>query len=367
MLDIRDLTKVRLDDLNSLVNASSQRFESSLSSLTKKLDEGLAILADEGSGTEDPKATENESVFMRCVQDLRELAKTISEHNTKLVEIFDDRSHLESAEGPLASFLSVLEELKQKVDQVNQRGSKLAAGSNGAAPNDNTTYDAIMNDIIELVLSLEKATCDCQKALRRVAVSQDFRTIRSATMSTPWEQAQAILIDGADKAQPSTETETLNVQATIKPRCSVTCICRCHEVTTALTPKFLSRTLGRFILSYNSIPVWNSRACNHPRCLKNSQTSVHLNYLFPSWMPRLALAISASWDSVVGSGASLYLNVPRVVPEHSEIFRAINSNNVSRIQWLFSNRMFLPSDINEDGVCLLTVMPFKMTRLYSLS
>ncbi|GKU21992.1 unnamed protein product [Fusarium langsethiae] len=71
-------------------------------------------------------------------------------------------------------------------------------------------------------------------------------------------------------------------------------------------------------------------------------------------MPRLALAFSVSWDSVVGSGASLYLNVPRVVPEQSEIFKAIDCNNISRIQWLFSNRMFLPSDVNEDGVCLLT-------------
>jgi hypothetical protein len=279
------------------------------------------------------------------VQDLRELADGISQHNSKLLQVLDESSRFEG-EGPhVADFLLVLEELKQKLTVLSERGSTLVAvNDNRILPGTHSRdYDTIIGDIMKLLKSLVKAARDNQKALRRVALSQDFRMIDPATVESPWQQAQAILVEETDTTQPALDNGTLRVQATVKPRCNETCKCRCHEVTTAQTPRIFSRALGRLILSYNSIRVWNSRACNHPKCLKNSQTSVHLNYLFPSWMPRLALAISASWDSVVGSGASLYLSVPRVVPEHSEIFKAINTNNFSRIQWLFSNRMFLPS------------------------
>ncbi|GKU06633.1 hypothetical protein FLAG1_09514 [Fusarium langsethiae] len=356
MLDIRDLTKTRFDDLNSLVSQSSQRFESSLSKLTQKLDEGLELLSPTDSDAEVAKAKSNESTFLSCVQDLREIANGLAEHNSRLLRTLEETMQFEGTALSTEDSLSSLELLKHKVDHLMERGRNLIAlDNNTQSTNDSATgYGEIINDIRKLIRSLEKAAIDNQRALRRVPISQDFRTICASTVETPWQRAQAILIDGTDHTEPAKETGILRVQATVKPRCNETCKCRCHEVTTVQTPRVFSRALGRLIFSYNSIPVWNSRACNHPKRLKNSLTSVHLNYLFPSWMPRLALAVSASWDSVVGSGASLYLSVPRVVPEYSEIFRAINCNNVSRIQWLFSNRMFLPSDINEDGVCLLT-------------
>ncbi|KAK1974018.1 hypothetical protein LZ30DRAFT_741747 [Colletotrichum cereale] len=91
-----------------------------------------------------------------------------------------------------------------------------------------------------------------------------------------------------------TEGGTWHVQTAVRMRCPVTCKCQCHAVTTSRTPSMLSRVLGTIILSYNSIAVWNSRPCNHPKCLWNLSNSVHLNYLFPAWLPQLGMAFSIS-------------------------------------------------------------------------
>ncbi|KAF5636077.1 ankyrin repeat [Fusarium sp. NRRL 52700] len=187
MLDIRDLTKTRFDDLNSLVSESSHKFEFSLSKLTQKLDEGLVLLSPVGSDSESENGASNESVFLSCIQDLRQRADGLSQHNSKVLQVLNDTLQLEGAGQSTEDFLSVLEVLKNKVDHLSERGGHLIAVNNETPPgNDNGDYGGIIRDIRELFGSVEGAARDNQKALRRVAVLQDFRMTDSTTVQTPW-------------------------------------------------------------------------------------------------------------------------------------------------------------------------------------
>ncbi|KAI3391303.1 hypothetical protein diail_7610 [Diaporthe ilicicola] len=211
--------------------------------------------------------------------------------------------------------------------------------------------DPALADIRQLLETAKFYATGSYEALQRSILARDFRK----TTSVDQYKGLSPMNSGTPSASPLPLTQQQQQPLAVsEDDLNGSGRMTCHAVTTSRTPSMLSRMLGTIILSYNSIAVWNSRPCNHPRCLRSSSNSVHLNYLFPVWLPRLAMTFSISWDSVVGSGASLYFSLPRVVSGSSEVFKAIDTNNIPRLQRLFSDRMFFPTDVNEDGVCLLT-------------
>lgn len=357
ILDIKALTETRFADLNLLLSESNRKMQSSLTVLGNKLDELPPMADDRGALSSIREADTDKSELAQCVYSIKEMMKSMKQHTDEISQKNEEQASIEAAAGSMKRIMSALDTATQRLDTQDQK-----------QVND---IDPALQDIRQLVETLKVYAAESYEVLYRSMAARDFRNttsvdqyrslspIKSGTLSAsplPLTQKQQHLA-GAEgsNSDGATEGSTWHVQAAVRMRCPVTCKCQCHAVTTARTPSILSRVLGTIILSYNSIPVWDSRPCNHPRCLKNSSMSVHLNYLLPVWLPRLAMAFSISWDSVVGSGASLYVNLPRVVTEYSEVFKAIDTNNVPRLQWLFSTRQFLPTDVNQDSVCLLTV------------
>lgn len=368
MLDIKDLTETKLTDLNVLLGESTQRFQSSLAALTIKLDEGLA--ADDRASLMTGSGTIVTTELSQCVEGLKEVAASIVQGNSELLQHVRHGFRFQGTDGSIAEITKAMDSLARMTDDSGERcsdHSQAAAAVRGAGGSGVEERDRqeTLKEMQRLLESLRVTGAANQQALRQTIVSRDLRPLvdpppadhRSIVAVHASIDHTIVHTDDTSQQQalPTHPGPPLSLTATVRPRCRDTCKCQCHEVTTKRTPDGLKTILGKIIFSYNSMPIWNARPCNHPRCLKNSQASVHLNYLFPSWLPRLAFAFSVSWNSLIGSGASLYVNMPRVVSEHSEIFKAIDTNNVLRLQWLFSSKQFLPTDMNEDGVCLLTV------------
>jgi hypothetical protein len=99
-------------------------------------------------------------------------------------------------------------------------------------------------------------------------------------------------------------------------RCKASCVCQCHRSSRTGTPGLLSSLAGELLLSYNGIPGWRPRTCDHPMCQRQSPSQVHLSYLFPRWILQRGLSVSLSWGTIAGSsGASLHYTVPRIIAD----------------------------------------------------
>ena len=152
------------------------------------------------------------------------------------------------------------------------------------------------------------------------------------------------------------EEALVQIQATLSRLCPKTCKCDCHKLRRMRTPGFAAGIIGKFLISYNSFAVWNPRTCSHPSCLNHSATAIRLNYIFPQWIIHRALAFSISWSSgITGHGATMYLNIPRVLPESHDVWKAIDNNNVSRLQYLLKQKEVTPTDVSERGENFLLV------------
>jgi hypothetical protein len=149
----------------------------------------------------------------------------------------------------------------------------------------------------------------------------------------------------------------ISVQTTLSSarRCNPSCMCQCHKGSQTGTPGLLSNVLGRLLIWYNGIPYWRPRTCNHPKCQRKSPTQVRLNYLFPRWMLQKGIHVCLSWGSVTGSGASLYLSVPRIIPDTHRAWSATDSNNLSWLQTMVRAENIFPTDVDPRGLSLLMV------------
>lgn len=146
---------------------------------------------------------------------------------------------------------------------------------------------------------------------------------------------------------------TYQVEATVQNRCPPLCKCQCHKVQTSRSPDFLSGLIGRFMLSYNTVPIWGKPACTLRTCRRISKTPARLNYAFPSWMLKRAVHLSFSAANTASLG--IQIDFPRIVPFESAAYWTISGKSLVKLQYMFSIGSASPMDIDEEGYSLLLV------------
>ncbi|KAI9795746.1 MAG: hypothetical protein M1833_006839 [Piccolia ochrophora] len=75
--------------------------------------------------------------------------------------------------------------------------------------------------------------------------------------------------------------------------------------------------------------------------------------MFPRWLLQKALSLNLSWKSVTGVGASLHIEIPRIIPRSHAGWTAIRSRNIEHLQNLISSKALFPTDIDDSGQSLL--------------
>lgn len=194
-----------------------------------------------------------------------------------------------------------------------------------------------------------------QETLDKLISQISTRGTRSETLENNLER----LVRGPDANNHNThavDNTLITVHTTLSSgrRCNASCTCQCHKSSTTGTPALLSSLVGKLLLSYNGIPGWRPRACNHPMCQRKSPSQVHLSYLFPRWMLQRGVSFSLSWSSsIAGSSVSLHYAVPRVISDHHPVWFAIETGNKAWLQNKLAAKKVFPTDINETGISLL--------------
>lgn len=152
-------------------------------------------------------------------------------------------------------------------------------------------------------------------------------------------------------------SSTICFQTTLRERCQRYCRCRCHKRSTIQNPRWLQSVVGAFSINYNSLPLFNRRPCDVPRCKSNSR-SISLQYYFPRWMIARGIHIASSWSSLNGAGASLYLRIPVVINDH-DIWTYIELDDADRVQKYMAKGELPLSMVDEDGESLILVSAFR--------
>ena len=153
----------------------------------------------------------------------------------------------------------------------------------------------------------------------------------------------------------------VSVSACLETRRAQHCHCQCHSRREARTGDLFTRFVGQVFLNYSSIPYWDPRpGCDKPdeQCgyINNGGTrSIRLNYIFPEWLFRKAIYLSATWETLYGSGASLHLRIARVIPYSHTVWAAVERNATWKIQAMIDSKDILPTDIDAKGNTLFYV------------
>ncbi len=160
-------------------------------------------------------------------------------------------------------------------------------------------------------------------------------------------------VDGLDTTGSS---GLIRLETVMLGRCTALCRCQCHGSRQVRNRGTLFHTvIGRFLLDYNCIPIWDPRPCDDLRCLRSGPAFVKLVYLFPRWLLGRSLHVCLSWNSLIDQGAALHLSVPRVLHRSHDIFAAIQNSRLDRVKSILSSRQALPTDVDELGRSLLFV------------
>jgi hypothetical protein len=158
----------------------------------------------------------------------------------------------------------------------------------------------------------------------------------------------------------------VTITSTLKPACPPNCRCQCHSTSQVWSPAWARDALGMLMLNYRSLPLLGLGRCNVPLCKDSSGSSFRLHYCFPRWVAAHALQLSMSWDSLSGTGASVFLKMPRSL----DGFDYLTSRRVhpTAIPAQLRNIKMRPTDIlAQFGQTLLTVWLTSGVELYSCS
>jgi len=131
-------------------------------------------------------------------------------------------------------------------------------------------------------------------------------------------------------------------------KCPRFCKCSCHRLRISRTPPWLRVMCGVACLRYNNLPGYG---CDSPACRSKSATSIAMQYYPPQWLAARGLLASLTWNTLTGTGASLWIRVPRIL--HMPFLRlALESDDV---EGNLSILGVLPTDVDEVGGSPLAV------------
>jgi hypothetical protein len=273
----------------------------------------------------------------------------------------------------VASISQVVTESTQALSQVVQEHSAASTTTLQALDRD---LNSMRNDITCAVL---KTAQSLQASQHAALVSQHQHLLHSiteqmkpldgieaqlsrivTTFETP-EGTQSLRVrqrtrqGGFASGTKTTTNSAIRIDASLRPRCELTCKCQCHKRSLIKMPKLLQPIFGALSVNYNSIPVLQPRPCNSTLCKSNSLTSVQLQYYFPKWLISRGIHVAASWSSLTGYGASIHLETPFIISDSHRIWACINTGNITAIQHMFYENEIGPNCVSTLGVSLLLV------------
>ena len=139
-----------------------------------------------------------------------------------------------------------------------------------------------------------------------------------------------------------------------RPPCSPNCKCDCHTTHTLRSPAIVDHVFGSLFVGYSGYPITgNFQECTEISCLSQRTFRAHVLYIFPSWFLTRAVVLGLTTQSL--SEISISLNVYRVVPSGSEIFRLAWLDDVDGLKELFRKGLASPNDVCPGSVNALTV------------
>ncbi|KAF5010433.1 hypothetical protein FDECE_3402 [Fusarium decemcellulare] len=143
-------------------------------------------------------------------------------------------------------------------------------------------------------------------------------------------------------------TETLLT----KLRCPKTCQCRCHFSRTELRlHPWLSALTGSGTLCYNAEPTFGRPKCSEPDCKRGGSLKLAMNYRFPMWLWRGALAVRASYDAFTGLQCSSSLRPSRTLPNNDVVWHVIEAGNI--VDFFQNSLPYYPDDVDDEGESLI--------------
>lgn len=319
------------------------------------------------------------------------IARSMQTTNTVMGEL---RSELSNVADAIQSSRSTNDTTSGMLLRKTEETNQMVANIEGMVSRINQD-PAIPSEVISLLRSMQtgigivaNGQGDCQNKLdlgiTRLQKTLDKLSSQIGTRGTPSETLEnnlERLVRGPDRVAVPNNHDTqdvdnslITVHTTLSSgrRCNVSCTCQCHKSSMTGTPSLLSSLLGTLLLSYNGIPGWRPRTCNHPMCLRKSPSQVHLSYLFPRWMLQRGLSFALSWSSsIAGSSASLHYTVPRIIAHNHPVWAAIISDNTAWLQNKLTAKEIFPTDIDFLGQSLLMVRCihqfFSMSQLTLIS
>lgn len=121
--------------------------------------------------------------------------------------------------------------------------------------------------------------------------------------------------------------------------------CSCRQQSDITTPAIFGRLLGQLFVSYSMIPRL-SQKCNQHTCRARSQSSILLQYNFPTWIFARVLTI---WATAKNNGPEFLIRLPRLREQHDPIFSYIMQGKIDKVQLAFSKGEASILDVNSLG------------------
>ena len=125
--------------------------------------------------------------------------------------------------------------------------------------------------------------------------------------------------------------------------CTPPCRCRCHKVSSWVTPKWLSSLLGRLFAGYAGLPLL-TQSCDKNGCQRRSEPSISICYYFPFWFAQRILQAYIHFP--YHGGIEQRLRVSRIVWGGSDFFLKAVSGDVEGVKALLQSREGSPFDVD---------------------
>lgn len=135
-------------------------------------------------------------------------------------------------------------------------------------------------------------------------------------------------------------------------RRSARCSCRCYRPLAISSQPRLPSAIRQILSLVVTTAYWELMLCDDQGCRDVTQQKLALVCQVP--LLRYAIWLRLAWTSVFGPGASLHLRTARVVTNRRAHDTAA-CGTPQMLQYLFDNRMALPSDMAPCGESLLLV------------
>lgn len=148
--------------------------------------------------------------------------------------------------------------------------------------------------------------------------------------------------DGVKKPQ-SPSRGAFRIRATrYGTYCNEWCGCNCHKPQALRTPMAARKFLGFLFIGYTGLP-YLAQQCSERGCRKQAVPSLKVTYYFPTWF--LHRTLQFVFSGPLAEGPQIFLRVPRVIPDISEVFLHACQGNLPKMRLLFAQGIASPFDV----------------------